>query len=121
GFAWEEVAQYQVIPGVFQIEPASTIRMEYWNTLPPHLQDVLLSSVKDMESYMTASRLWFLQREWNYALGQGMKQISLPKGEGSIFVQQALDTTMEQLMKDDPKWAPKFKALFVREPFRGAK
>jgi TRAP-type C4-dicarboxylate transport system substrate-binding protein len=120
GFAWEEVTKYQILPGVFQIEPASCIRLEVWNELPPHLQEVLLSSVRDMEGYFTAARLWFLQREWTYALGEGMKQISLPADEGGVFVKRAIDKTLEQVRKDDPKWAPRFEALFVREPFRGA-
>jgi len=120
GFAWEEVTKYRIDPGVYQIEPASLIHKDAWAELPPHLQEALMSSVQDMEAFFTANRLWFAQREWEYGMRVGMKSVSLPGSEAPVFQKQAIDTTWDFVLANAPDYGPKFKALMVREPFRGA-
>ncbi len=119
GFMWprvgmiswglQEVTKFLVLPGVFQMEPATMINLDKWKKIPKDLQDLLLETIQEHEYIGSMRNEMILQKEEKVREKAGMKIIELPPAEAEKFVKTAYDMTWEQILKAAPEYGPKLR------------
>jgi len=114
-WGWHEVTKYKILPGVFQLENATLVNLNKYNSLPKDLQQVLEDCVEIFEGVDTVRILMRKDKAWEEMQAQGVSEISLPSNEAPRFVETAYEATWEEIIKEDPEYGPKLKKL-VSEP-----
>jgi len=119
GFMWprvgmiswglQEVTKFMIVPGVFQMEPATMVNLDRWKKIPKDLQDLLLEVIQDYEYIGTMRNYMILEKEERVREKAGMKIIQLPPGEAEKFVKTAYDMTWEEVIKAAPEYGPKLR------------
>jgi TRAP-type C4-dicarboxylate transport system substrate-binding protein len=119
GFMWprvgmiswglQEVTKFMILPGVFQMEPATMINMDRWKKIPKDLQDLLLDVIQEYEYIGTARNYMILEKEEGVRAKAKMKIIELPPEEAEKFVKTAYDYTWEEVLKSATEYGPKLR------------
>jgi TRAP-type C4-dicarboxylate transport system substrate-binding protein len=119
GFMWprvgmiswklQEVTKFMILPGVFQMEPATMINLDRWKKIPKDLQDLLLDTIQEYEYIGTVRNDMILAKEEGVREKAGMKNIQLPPGEAEKFVKTAYDYTWEEVLKSATEYGPKLR------------
>jgi TRAP-type C4-dicarboxylate transport system substrate-binding protein len=119
GFMWprvgmiswglQEVTKFMIVPGVFQMEPATMINLDRWKKIPKDLQDLLLDVIQEYEYIGTMRNYMLVEKEERVREKAGMKIIQLPPEEAEKFVKTAYDMTWEEILKAAPEYGPKLR------------
>jgi len=119
GFMWpkvgmiswglQEVTKFIIIPGVFQMEPATMINLDRWKKIPKDLQDLLSEVIQDHEYIGSMRNFMILDKEEKVREKAGMKIIQLPPGEAEKFVKTAYDMTWEEVLKSAAEYGPRLR------------
>ncbi|MCS7281036.1 MAG: TRAP transporter substrate-binding protein DctP [Desulfobacterota bacterium] len=121
GFMWprvgmtswglQEVTKYMILPGVFQMEPATMINLDVWKKLPADAQKVISETMKDMEYIATMRQMMIMEKEDKQRLRAGMEFVEMPKPEAEKFVNLVYEKTWEAVLKSAPDYGPKLRKL----------
>lgn len=124
GFMWprvgmvswglQEVTKYMILPGVFQMEPATMINLDRWNKIPKDLQDIILDEIQKYEYIGTMRNYKLVEKEEKIREKAGMKNIYLPPGDAEKFVKIAYNSTWEEIVKASPEYGPKLRKAMSR-------
>jgi TRAP-type transport system periplasmic protein len=119
GFMWprvgmiswglQEVTKFMILPGVFQMEPATMINLDRWKKIPKDLQDLLLEVIQEYEYIGTARNSMILEKEEKVREKAGTKIIQLPPEEAEKFFKTAYDYTWEEVLKSATEYGPKLR------------
>ena len=119
GFMWprvgmiswglQEVTKFVVVPGVFQMEPATMINLDRWKKIPKDLQDLLVEVIQDHEYIGSMRNFMILDKEEKVREKAGMKIIQLPPVEAEKFVKIAYDMTWEEVSKSAAEYGPRLR------------
>ncbi|WP_338605535.1 TRAP transporter substrate-binding protein DctP [Desulfoferula mesophila] len=115
GLGWHEVTKYEVIPGAFQIEPATIVNLDKFKSLPPDLQKVLKDVTEIMEGIDTARSLVRMETDWKIMQAAGMKKLVLPPADAKKFVELANDVTWKYVIEQAPKYGPEMRKLTTKK------
>lgn len=117
GFIWprtgmiswglQEVTKYMLLPGFFQMEPATMINMNKWKQIPKDVQAIIMDVMKDIEYIATMRQLMIVEKEDNVRLKAGMEFIQLPPEEAKKLLKVIHDATWEFVIKSAPEYGPK--------------
>jgi TRAP-type C4-dicarboxylate transport system substrate-binding protein len=117
GFIWprtgmiswglQEVTKYMVLPGFFQMEPATMINMEKWKQIPKDVQAIIMNVMQDMEYVATMRQMMIMEKEDNVRKKAGMEFIQLPPGEAEKFLRVVYDETWKSVLQTAPEYGPK--------------
>jgi TRAP-type C4-dicarboxylate transport system substrate-binding protein len=112
---WNEVTKYAIDPPVpFQIEPATVVNLDKFNSLPKDLQALLKDTFKDLEYIASDNLLKKIDAEWRIAQKSGMRRIELPSADAKKYQTIAIEETWKEVLKDAPKYGPEMKKLCVK-------
>ena len=107
---WHEVSKYYIEPAVpMQVEAATVVNLNKFNSLPKDLQAVLLKVFKKLEPIATKRMVKKMDEEWELMRKAGLQMNKLPPAEAQEFMDLALSATWKKVIKDDPKYGPQFK------------
>lgn len=108
-FGWQEIVKYAIVPGVFCGEMSVCMNLDTWNKLPKDLQEVIINSVKKLES----SKLLVEEEkaEWAKQEKAGLKKITLPQEEAKKLHDIAYEETWKEVIRIAPAYGPKFREL----------
>lgn len=115
GLGWHEVTKYEVIPGAFQIEPATIVNLDKFNALPKDLQAVLKNVTEIMEGIDTARSLLRMEEDWKVMSAAGMQKLVLPPVDAKKFVDLAYSVTWDYVIKQAPKYGPEMRKLTTKK------
>ena len=115
GLGWHEVTKYMVLPGAFQIEPATAISLKKFNSLPKDLQAVLKNVVEIMEGIDTVRSMQRMAQDWKVMSAAGMTKIVLPPADGKKFTELAYSSTWDYVIKQAPKYGPEMRKLTTKK------
>ncbi|MFH2128644.1 MAG: TRAP transporter substrate-binding protein DctP [Pseudomonadota bacterium] len=115
GLGWHEVTKYMVIPGAFQIEPATIVNLNKFNSLPKDLQKVLKDVTEIMEGIDTARSLVRMETDWKIMSAAGMQKLVLPPADAKKFVDTANDVTWAYVIEQAPKYGPQMRKLTTKK------
>ena len=111
----QEVVKNTILPGVFQMEPATMINLDRWKKIPKDLQDLLLDTMKEYEYIATMRSLMIEEHEDRVRAKAGGKTIVLPPEEAAKFTKLAYDVTWESILKASPEYGPKLRKAMSKE------
>lgn len=124
GFMWprvgmiswglQEVTKYMILPGVFQMEPATMINLDRWNKIPKDLQEILLDEIQKYEYIGTIRNYKLVEKEERIREKAGMKNIQLPPKDAEKFVHTAYEMTWQEVLKAAPEYGPKLRKAMSR-------
>ena len=105
----QEVTKFMIVPGVFQMEPATMINLDRWKKIPKDLQDLLLEVIQEHEYIGTMRNYMILEKEERVREKARMTIIQLSGEESEKFVKTAYDYTWEEVLKAAPEYGPKLR------------
>ena len=114
GFALHEVTKYMIEPAFFQMEGCRFMNLDSWNSLPPHLQDIITElSIKyeligEQDCFAGDVRALGIFEE------AGVETLTLPPEEAEKFLKIAYDTTWKVIIDQEPEYGPKFKEVLSK-------
>lgn len=121
GFMWprvgmtswglQEVTKYMMLPGVFQMEPATMMNLDVWKKISPDAQKAISDTMRDMEYIATMRQMMIMEKEDRQRLKAGMEFVELPKPEAEKFVNVVYEKTWEAVVKSAPEYGPKLRKL----------
>jgi len=124
GFMWprvgmvswglQEVTKYMILPGVFQMEPATMINLDKWNKIPKDLQDIIMDTIQEYEYIGTMRNYKLVEKEERIREKAGMKNIQLPPKDAEKFVHTAYEMTWQEILKAAPEYGPKLRKAMSR-------
>lgn len=110
-FSLQEVLPYMLDEGTQTGGQAITINLDKWNSLPPHLQEVLKTAAIEHEVISTFT-FWGMDAWYKQAfLDFGNTLITLPEEEARNYHETAEAAMWESLNSTYPDYAPQFKEL----------
>lgn len=125
GFIWprtgmvswglHEVTKYMLLPGFFQMEPATMINMDKWKQIPTDVQVIIMDVMKDIEYIATMRQLMILEKEDNIRLKAGMEFITLPPAENKKLLKVIHDETWKSVLATAPEYGPKLQKASSKE------
>lgn len=117
GFIWprvgmiswglQEVTKYMLLPGFFQMEPATMINMDKWKQIPRDVQTIIMEVMQDMEYIATMRQLMIIEKEDNVRKKAGMEFIQLPPEEATKLLKVIHDETWKFVIQNAPDYGPK--------------
>lgn len=113
-FGLQEVTQYSMEPGVFQMEPATMINMNKWKQIPAEAQEIIMQVMQDMEYIASMRNELLVQKEHRIRAAAGMKTIQLPPDQAAEFRKIVYDKTWEFVIQEAPENGPKLRELTSR-------
>lgn len=124
GFMWprvgmiswglQEVTKYMILPGVFQMEPATMINLDRWNKIPKDLQEIIMDEIQKYEYIGTIRNYKLVEKEERIREKAGMKNIQLPPKDAEKFVHTAYEVTWQEIFKSAPEYGPKLRKAMSR-------
>ncbi len=124
GFMWprvgmiswglQEVTKYMILPGVFQMEPATMINLDRWNKIPKDLQEIIMDEIQKYEYIGTIRNYKLVEKEERIREKAGMKNIQLPPKDAEKFVHTAYEVTWQEIIKAAPEYGPKLRKAMSR-------
>lgn len=109
GFALQEVTKYIIEPSFFQMEGARFMNLDKWNSLPKHLQDMILEVTAEYEIIGETYCLEQDKKALKVYEAAGVKTLRLPSEDAEKFLDILYGRTWETIIKKDPEYGPKFK------------
>ncbi len=131
GFVWpragmiswglQEVTKYMILPGFFQMEPATMINMDKWKQIPKDVQTIISKTMEEMEYIATMRQFMIVEKEDNVRKKAGMEFIQLPPEEAQKLLKIIYDETWKFMIQTAPEYGPKLqKATSKKALPRGA-
>ncbi len=124
GFMWprvgmiswglQEVTKYMILPGVFQMEPATMINLDRWNKIPKDLQEIIMDEIQKYEYIGTIRNYKLVEKEERIREKAGMKNIQLPPKDAEKFVHTAYEMTWQEVIKAAPEYGPRLRKAMSR-------
>ena len=114
GFALHEVTKYMIEPSFFQMEAARFMNLDKWNSIPKHLQDMILEVTAKYE---------VIGEEHTYKVDEmaletfkkaGVETLELPPEDAKKFLDLAYNSTWETIIKKSPEYGPKFRKAMTK-------
>ncbi len=125
GFIWprtgmiswglQEVTKYMMLPGFFQMEPATMINMDKWKQIPKDVQTIIMDVMKDMEYVATMRQFMIVEKEDNVRKKAGMEFIQLPPDEAKKFHQIVTEKTWEYVLQAAPEYGAKLRKASAKK------
>jgi TRAP-type C4-dicarboxylate transport system substrate-binding protein len=114
-FGLQEVTKYVLMPGVFQMEPATMIGMKTWMKIPPDMQKLIMEIMQDMEYIATMRNELIVKKEDRIRKQAGMETLQLSPTEAEKFRNVCYDKTWEYVTDMAPEYAPKLREASSRK------
>lgn len=85
------------------------MNLDKWNSLPKHLQDMILEVTAEYEIIGEAYCLEQDKKALKVYEAAGVKTLRLPSEDAEKFLDILYGRTWETIIKKDPEYGPKFK------------
>ena len=109
-----EVADYAVDHGYFKGTAQVIMNLDKWNSLPPHLQDLLTETAKEATQEIKAIGDADVARIRQDAIDKGFQFITFPPAVAEKYVKDAYDTAWDLLEEKFPQQAPGLRAALTK-------
>ncbi len=113
-FGLQEVTKYELVPGVFQMEPATMINLNTWKKVPADTQEVIMEIMKDMEYIASMRNVMLQEKEARIRAEAGMEVIALSPEEAEKFREICYEETWKFMVGAAPEYGPKLRELTSR-------
>ncbi len=111
----QEVTKYMMLPGFFQMEPATMINMEKWKQIPKDVQTIIQDTMKEYEYIASMRNFMIMEKEDNVRRKAGMEFIRLPPEDGKKLLQVVNDKTWEYVIQSAPDYGPKLRKATTKK------
>ncbi|HPU28982.1 MAG TPA: TRAP transporter substrate-binding protein DctP [Syntrophorhabdaceae bacterium] len=125
GFVWprtgmiswglQEVTKYMILPGFFQMEPATMINMDKWKQIPKDVQKIISDVMQDMEYVATMRQMMIMEKEDNVRRKAKMEFIELPSEEAQKLLKIIHDETWKFVIQSAPEYGPKLQKATTKK------
>jgi len=125
GFVWprtgmiswglQEVTKYMILPGFFQMEPATMINMDKWKQIPKDVQTIISKTMEEMEYVATMRQIMIMEKEDNVRKKAGMEFIQLPPEEAQKLLKIINDETWKFMIQTAPEYGPKLQKATTKK------
>ncbi len=106
-----EVTDYLIYHPFYRTQNKFLLNLDSWNRLPPHLQQLLMDVVIELEPEQR-DRDATLDEEWIQALfDAGMEPIEFSPADAKWFTDTAYDSMWEKILRVHPVRGPRLKEL----------
>jgi TRAP-type C4-dicarboxylate transport system substrate-binding protein len=109
-----EVAKYMLLPTYYEVRTNMLMNRAAFEKLPPHLQKLLLESMREVEEWGRRVFREEADKEQERLRKHGMEWVALPDAEAKRFLGIARDALWEQIMRDAPKYGARLKEAFLK-------
>lgn len=113
-FGLQEVTKYELVPGVFQMEPATMINLDVWKKIPADAQETIMDVMKDMEYIASMRNIMLQEKEAKVRAKAGMEVIALSPEEAQKFRTICYEETWKFMVETAPDYGPKLRELTSR-------
>lgn len=110
-FGWDSVTKFVIEPAFYQVDVIALAHINSWNKLPKDLQEVLISSMKEVERDAHAHFGKLIKEDREKITKKGIQEIKLPDAEAKKYLETAYEASWKEVLKKDPQQAPKLKEM----------
>jgi TRAP-type C4-dicarboxylate transport system substrate-binding protein len=98
-------------PAFYQVDVIGLVHIQAWNKLPKEFQEVLSSSIQEVEKEAFAhfGKLISLDREKLKA--KGVQEVKLSGPEAAKYLETAYEASWKEVLKKDPQQGPKLRQM----------
>lgn len=114
-YAMYQVIRYNVGPAFFNASNEGTIvNLKKWNSLPKHLQDLLLSTQIELEPILDRQRIQEDAQYYKDAYNKGVKRIEWSASDTGSFLKNVKEACWKQVETVAPRSITKLKQLLTK-------
>jgi TRAP-type C4-dicarboxylate transport system substrate-binding protein len=110
-FGWDEVTKFVIEPAFYQVDVIALAHINSWNKLPKDLQEVMISSMKEVEKEAYAHFGKLIKQDREKITKKGIQEIKLSDAEAKNYQETAYEASWKEVLKKDPQMAPKLREL----------
>ena len=110
-FGWHEVVHFMVQPPIFRGEATVAINLDKFNQIPKDLQDVLNTTMEEMEVFGIQVEKDLLVKENEAMQKAGVEKVMLPPEDAGKIETMSQEVTWKLLEERAPDYAPQFRKL----------
>jgi TRAP-type C4-dicarboxylate transport system substrate-binding protein len=113
-FGWDEVTKFVIEPAFYQVDVMAIANINAWNKLPKNLQEVLTSSMQEVEkeAYQHFGKLISEDRE--KIKKKGVQEIKLSAEEAEKYLQTAYEASWKEVLKKDAQMGAQLRDLLSK-------
>jgi len=113
-FGWDAVTKFVIEPAFYQVDVMVIANINAWNKLPKNLQDVLASSMQEVEkeAYQHFGKLISEDRE--NLKKKGVQEIKLSAEEAEKYLQTAYEASWKEVLKKDAQMGAQLRDLLSK-------
>lgn len=110
---WVDVCKYILEPRIYQMNIEALINLKTWESLPEHLQDLMMDCMIENEKEYTKVMADLAEAEYKEMQERGMEVISFSPEDTEYYVDLAYEAGWNEVIKQNPDLGPKLKKMLT--------
>lgn len=113
-FGWEEVTDYVIDPGFYQVDVNILLNLDAWNALPEDIKELFEETIREVEREAYDHYTDRLVADRQYLLESGIEVIELSGAERDKYLEKAYEAGWELVIQSSPEYGPQLQELLSR-------
>jgi TRAP-type transport system periplasmic protein len=113
-FGWDEVTKFVIEPAFYQVDVIALANINAWNKLPKDLQDVLNTSMQEVEKEAQEHFAKLISLDRDKIKKKGVQEIKLSGEEGEKYLQTAYEASWKEVLKKDAQGGAQLRDLLSK-------
>ena len=114
GMGLTDVSKYFIDHGFYVDNTVFIVNLDSWNSLPQHLQDLVMESAEEVGREMPAMHKEVVDRDTQAMLDAGVELIKFSPADAKWFTELAYEIAWDDLTQKYPEIAAEAKALLTK-------
>ena len=110
-FGWDEVTKFVIEPAFYQVDVIALAHIQAWNKLPKELQEVLSTSMQEVEKEALAHFGKLISQDREKLKAKGIQEIKFSGAEAPKYLETAYEASWKEVLKKDAQQGPKLRQM----------
>lgn len=112
-FGWEEVTDYVIEPGFYQVDVNILINQDAWNELPEDIQELMMDIMIEIEEEAIDHYEQRMEEEREVIIEEGVEVLELTDEEAEKYLDSAYEAGWEVVLENSPEHGPELQELLT--------
>lgn len=110
-YGWEEVTDYVIDPGFYQVDVNILLNLDAWNRLPEDVKELFHETILEIEREAEVHYAERYEQDRHYLLESGIEVIELTGADADKYLEKAYEAGWEVVLQNAPEYGPELQEL----------
>lgn len=110
-WGWDELTNYVIDPGFYQVDTLGLMNLDKWNSLSDEAKDVINQAAVEMEKEMVEHYQKLYKEDRKKLKEKGVEVVTLEGDEADQYVDMAYEAVMNEVLRTAPEYGDRVKTM----------